>query len=107
MDINPILLPTQNFIKITKAIVDLKCRLITTYDDVETNPGPTVEIRSYNTRGLKEYNKLKRLLNLLNKSLKAEIGVTFFQETHPTIKESTKLDHMWRGGSIPRPPLTA
>jgi len=34
-------------------------------NDVEKNPGPTIGIRSYNIRGLAEYTKLKRMLNVV------------------------------------------
>jgi len=59
--------------------------------DVETNPGPDIEIHSYNARGLKEYEKLKRLLNYFNKTLSKHIGIVFLQETHLNQKDNLKM----------------
>jgi hypothetical protein len=78
-------------------------RIILLSHDVELNPGPNIEFRSYNTRGLKEYNKLKRILNYFNKTASADIGVTFLQETHLTILETKKLEVMWRGDFVASP----
>jgi hypothetical protein len=51
-------------------------------NDVETNPGPSFNLVSYNARGLGEYAKLKRILNFVHKTKKKDFNVTFLQETH-------------------------
>ncbi len=58
--------------------------------DIESNPGPRMEILSNNVRGLKE--KTKRILNYMHKILRAEIGIAFIQETHTSTTENKKLD---------------
>jgi hypothetical protein len=72
-------------------------------NDIETNPGPKLVIQSYNVRGLKEYTKLKRILNQANNIKKADPGIFLLHETHINELEATKIDYMWRGCSIVAP----
>jgi len=82
---------------------DFSRRLLALGNDVEPNPGPGIEIRSYNTRGMKDYEKTKRILNYLNRSLKTELGITFLQETHLGLKDDWRLNTMWRGSQVCSP----
>jgi hypothetical protein len=72
-------------------------------NDVETNPGPKTSIQSYNVRGLKEYPKLKRIINLAAKINKCDPGILLLHETHLDEKEAEKLDYMWCGSSVVSP----
>jgi hypothetical protein len=81
--------------------------------DVELNPGPALgridnankmEIITYNCRGLKEYKKLKRVLNKCSQILKEnKLSLIMLQETHLGINETNKLNVMWRGGYVAAP----
>ncbi len=72
-------------------------------NDVETNPGPENIIASYNIRGMKDYNKTKRVLNYFNRFLKADTGIILLHETHINCDEARKLDFMWRGKYVVAP----
>jgi len=86
--------------------------------DVEPNPGPgnrevsnergkkvnskdlyhSIEVTTYNCRGLKEYKKLKRVLNTCANIVKRNpLSITFLQETHLDSSAESKLNVMWRG----------
>ncbi len=75
--------------------------------DVEMNPGPvrvgegnpatTVKIITYNTRGLKDKLKLKRVLNKCYKLLKEnQDSFILLQETHLDESESKEIELLWR-----------
>jgi len=88
--------------------------------DVELNPGPDrdreadkngesgisssrnasndLEVITYNCRGLKEYRKLKRVLNSSANIIKCKpLSIIFLQETHLDCNASKKINIMWRG----------
>ena len=79
--------------------------------DVELNPGPVrisdyneMEIITYNCRGLKDYRKLKRVLNSCAGVIKAKhLSLILLQETHLIKEEENKLRVMWRGGYVASP----
>ena len=93
--------------------------------DIERNPGPEstgqqkdstgnwgkkknsfneIDIVTYNCRGLKDYKKLKRLLNTCSKILqKCRLGIVLLQETHLDRDGTKKLDLMWRGKYVSSP----
>jgi len=93
--------------------------------DVELNPGPPVdgstgnknnhikgkknrktqmELITYNCRGLKEYKKLKRLLNTCaNITASNKMSIIFLQETHLDQEVERKLTLMWRGNFVLSP----
>ncbi len=68
--------------------------------DVEINPGPpppTLKIITYNCRGLKDRNILKRVLNSCHKIINANRNsVINLQETHLDDSDKSTLDVMWR-----------
>jgi len=72
--------------------------------DVESNPGPemknqvtTLTVITYNVRGLKEYSKLKRVLNTCAGKIKNNKNtVICLQETHLERADENKLKVMWR-----------
>jgi len=75
--------------------------------DVERNPGPglvrkddtkqRLTIITYNVRGLKEYTKLKRVLNKCATLLKSNQNtVICLQETHLERGDENKIKIMWR-----------
>ena len=86
--------------------------------DVESNPGPLdsrssavggktnstnernlIEIITYNCRGLRDYKKLKRVLNTCSGVVtKNKLNLVFLQETHLEQDANTRLGMMWRGG---------
>jgi len=72
--------------------------------DIEANPGPmdtgsTGKIITYNVRGIKEYSKLKRILNLCAKVLKSNpLTVINLQETHLDNNDRDRIKLLWRGG---------
>ena len=88
--------------------------------DVETNPGPgpenqdhvrvnkegkeNVQILTYNCRGLKDYKKLKRILNTSAGLIKKErLSIILLQETHLGREAEGRLKLMWRGNFILSP----
>jgi len=90
-------------LKLPKDCTD-RSRLITLSGDVEENPGPDsgkqeyLSINSYNIRGLKEYSKLKRVLNKCAGMIKQNNNVLFnLQETHLSLEDKNRLEVMWRG----------
>jgi len=87
-----------------------RSRLLLRSGDVESNPGPhryeknPIKICSFNVRGLKEYSKLKRVLNKCAGILKNNNNTIFnFQETHLEKMDESKIKMMWRGGYISSP----
>jgi hypothetical protein len=77
-------------------------RLILLSSDVETNPGPTLEqFQTHNVRGLKNYQKLKRVLNNAHQLQKTDLGLICLQETH--IDNDKQLSYMWRGRFVLSP----
>jgi len=93
------------YLLLTNHITDCidRTKLILESGDVERNPGPVsgdkvnVRIVTYNIRGLKEYSKLKRVLNKCAGKLKENSNYVFnFQETHLGHKDENKLRVMWR-----------
>jgi len=78
--------------------------------DIETNPGPvkgnknTLKVITYNIRGLKEYSKLKRVLNkcavIIGHNKNTIINL---QETHLEDNDRNKIEIMWRGNWIISP----
>ncbi len=99
-------------------IRDLSCKIILA-GDVELNPGPgqqqprskgddssnkgetqfnDIDIITYNCRGLKDYGKLKRLLNTCANVIKNKpLSIIFLQETHLDRGAEKRLGSMWRG----------
>jgi hypothetical protein len=67
-------------------------------NDVETNPGPAIMLKTQNISGMKEYNKKKRILNLAHSINKYDMGFMALQETHITKEETKSIEYMWRGG---------
>ena len=71
--------------------------------DIEVNPGPEpgkteVTVSSYNIRGLKEYSKLKRVLNkCAGKMSTCKNSIFQLQETHLEKVDENKIKVMWRG----------
>jgi len=96
--------------KIVKLVEWVAFRLISLSGDVEVNPGPvkarapTLEVITYNIRGLKEYNKLKRVLNkcaqIIGKNRNTIINL---QETHLEKSDEQKIRVMWRGSFVMSP----
>ncbi len=82
---------------------DYSNRKITLGNDVETNQGPKIIVKSYNVSGMKEYDKLKRVLNFGHKILKEWIGIFAIQETHLTQDDIAKLDLIWKGKYVLSP----
>jgi hypothetical protein len=77
-------------------------RLILLSHDVETNPGPTlVQVQTHNVRGLKNYHKLKRVLNSAHHLNKQDLGIICLQETH--IDNDKQINYMWRGKFVLSP----
>ena len=71
--------------------------LIKQSGDVHSNPGP-IKIMSYNCRGFRSYDKIKRMCNKFNRQFNnAVIGL---QETHLTIKESKLVATIWGKQSV-------
>ena len=81
--------------------------------DVERNPGPdyqkgvkppgkethsSMEVVTYNCRGLKDYKKLKRVLNTCSTIVKSKpLSIILLQETHLDSNSIKKVNVMWRG----------
>jgi len=75
--------------------------------DIESNPGPdkleiankkNMFICSYNTQGLKEHKKLKRVINFFHKQQFAKTCIINLQETH--IDNPNTLGYHWRSGYV-------
>jgi len=91
--------------------------LILQCGDIEKNPGPVhlrgtpnkethspMEILTYNCRGLKDYKKLKRILNTCSASVKLKpLSIFFLQETHLDSNSIKKVNVMWRGKYVASP----
>ena len=96
---------TKEF-RLTEAIAKASLLIRILAGDIETNPGPKGKfiIGTYNVRGCKSYNKLKRLTTYLFK-LKASSRFIFsLQETH--VSENCSLTSLlWREGIIVSPSL--
>ncbi len=83
-------------------------------NDVELNPGPNHSnpimadvvnlsnffVLSYNVRGCKNFNKLKRLSNFFHKLPFKNNCVINLQETHLNKTEKLALDYQWSYGSV-------
>jgi len=81
-------------LKITKKKIRGKNLLLIKCGDIELNPGPDIplqtnktdskgKILTYNVRGLKDYNKLKRILNSCSKLISLNRNTVInLQETH-------------------------
>jgi len=88
---------------------NIKCynlakRKLSLSNDVESNPGPFVNaqhltICSYNVNGIKDFKKLKRISNFLNKLPFKNNCIINLQETHLTSNEISKLEYQWKWGS--------
>ena len=71
--------------------------------DVESNPGPETsgelgKIVTYNVRGIKDYGKLKRILNLCAKLLKVNLfAIINLQETHLDSQDLSRVELFWQG----------
>ncbi len=74
-----------------------KVNTIELANDVEKNPGPTICLQSHNVRGMKDYDKKKRILNQAHNLSKYDIGCIALQETHLDNTHKKTLDLMWRG----------
>jgi len=86
--------------------------IISQSGDVETNPGPIpgyayevqpVEIKAitYNTRGLKDKLKLKRVLNKCYEIFRNKRdSFVFFQETHLEEEDLIHVKFLWRHGIV-------
>ncbi len=95
---------TSYIIRTNKIFSEWGFILILKAGDVETNPGPVkdgnniLKVITYNIRGLKDYHKLKRVLNkcaaLMGKNRNTIINL---QETHLDDNDKEKLELMWRG----------
>lgn len=70
--------------------------------DVETNPGP-MYLETYNVRGMRKYDKMKRILNHAHKINSFDSGVIALQETYLNLQDTSKLDIMWRGQYVISP----
>jgi exonuclease III len=72
--------------------------------DVEPNPGPSQKgevgkMVTYNVRGIKEYGKLKRVLNLSANLIKLNrYAIINLQETHLDSDDINRVKMLWRGG---------
>jgi exonuclease III/uncharacterized protein YlzI (FlbEa/FlbD family) len=74
--------------------------------DVEMNPGPntTIQIHTYNARGLRCNLKLKRILNSCHQLIQSNpLAVIGFQETHLTNDDVESLKFKWRHGFVLSP----
>ncbi len=80
--------------------------------DIESNPGPgrvsesdkKITLITYNVRGLKEYTKLKRVLNSCAELIKTNRNtIICLQETHLERNDENKLRVMWREGFVSSP----
>ncbi len=77
--------------------------------DVEANPGPpsnkqSLSIITYNSRGLKDRNKLKRLLNTCHRTLSQnKNSIAFLQETHLEEDDRKAVEMMWRHNFVISP----
>jgi exonuclease III len=68
--------------------------------DIEPNPGPkilTLDVKTYNARGLKNRLKLKRVLNSCHKIMSQNNNtLIFLQETHLENEDNKTVELMWR-----------
>ena len=74
--------------------------------DVERNPGPhtSIQIHTYNARGLRCNLKLKRILNSCHQLIQSNpLSVFVFQETHLTSDDVESLKFKWRHGFVLSP----
>ena len=86
-------------------LILLKC------GDIERNPGPvncqksiSMQVITYNVRGLKEYSKLKRVLNSCAKIIKDNRNsIICLQETHLDRGDENKLRVMWKENYVISP----
>jgi exonuclease III len=91
----------------------LKIKCIKESNDVELNPGPqnkakdVINIKSYNVRGLKDFQKQKRLFNYLNRNANKSLNVINLQETHFNLKDIESVNYHWKWGSIHSPGVGA
>ncbi len=100
-------LPSQclSFLKVLLKDSINRKTLLLRCGDVEVNPGlknnsgdEILVINTLNVRGLKEFLKLKRILNKCSGIMKTNKNVIFnFQETHLDENDRSKIDLMWRG----------
>jgi exonuclease III len=85
------------FIVITKIMISLTIYLMLLQQTVESNPGPEIaskmSVLTYNTNGLRDKQKLKRLL-LKIKPLVENGGIALLQETHVVDTEYIKF--IWK-----------
>jgi len=98
-----------------------RSKLILRCGDIEKNPGPVpgavsggavkdggageqLNVLTYNVRGLKEYSKLKRILNKCAGKMKKLPNTIFnYQETHLSKLDENKIKVMWRGEYVLSP----
>ncbi len=92
--------------------VEIKRHLLIISGDIETNPGPigsnnfpnyvvdnkNLVVCTYNTQGLGNFKKMKRVFNKLNKLPFKNNCIINLQETHFTNK--TTLPYHWKTGSV-------
>lgn len=93
----------QKFTSVFKLTYNYLKRLTILSNDVESNPGPNIAFRTYNVSGIKEYDKLKRVLNFCHKATKEWLGITVLQETHLGDPDVGRLNTMWKGNYIMAP----
>jgi len=71
-------------------------RILLQANDVETNPGPTIQISTHNISGMRNLDKCRRILNNANKLNKGEILIIGLQETHLDNTHVNRLNLQWR-----------
>ncbi len=84
-------------------------------NDVETNPGPkynfnmankeNMSILTYNVRGCKNFNKLKRIMNYFLSTPFKNNCIINLQETHLNANELKSIEYQWKFGSIQAPAI--
>jgi len=100
---------TQKVHKVPKLLRRGLDKLLLRSGDVETNPGPEMvsvqlSIITYNIRGLKEYSKLKRVLNSCADLIKKNRNtIICLQETHLERSDENKIRVMWRENYVISP----
>ena len=88
-----------------------EAKLLLRCGDIESNPGPSkginlmnLEVLSYNVRGLKEYSKLKRVLNSCSNIIRKNKNTLIcLQETHLERSDENKIRVMWKGNYVMSP----
>jgi len=99
---------TKLTVKLTNVVTAWHFNLIYRAGDVEKNPGPKkdniLKVITYNERGLKEYKKLKRVLNKCAGIIGSNHNTVInLQETHLESNEENRIKLLWRGNFILSP----